>query len=111
MKTLGILCITLFLIFSQNISFANDGYGLWLNYFPVSENLQKDYNDQIKSLEVVGNNPTIEIVKSELIKGLTSLLGTQISANGKGQNGTIIAAKFADLPVKNNEKKPEKKAF
>ncbi len=104
MKTLTTFILILLFAFSQNTGIANDGYGLWLNYFPVSENLQKDYNEQVKSLQVIGNNATIEIVKSELSKGLTSLLGTQIQSTRNGQNeGSVIVAKISDLPVKNNE--------
>ncbi len=104
MKNLTTFILVLLFIFNHNVVNANDGYGLWLNYFPVSENLQKDYKAQVKSLQVVGNNPTMAIVKSELSKGLTSLLGTQISATGNIQNdGTVIAAKISDLPVKNSE--------
>ena len=104
MRTLLIFSLVIFFILKQNTVTANDGYGLWLNYFPVSESLQKDYKDQIKSLQIIGNNPTFGIIKSELSKGLTSLLGTQISPTGNGQtNGSVIVAKISELPVKNKE--------
>ncbi len=79
MRKLTVLLLGILFMLSQNKAIANDGYGLWLNYFPVSQSLQKDYQNQIKSLIIVGNNPTLEIAKTELSTGLNRMLGTQIS--------------------------------
>ncbi|MBN2634975.1 MAG: alpha-glucuronidase [Prolixibacteraceae bacterium] len=104
MKTLTTIILILLLVFNQNAVNANDGYGLWLNYYPVSESLQAAYKNQIQGLQVIGNNSTMDIVKTELSNGLNSILSEQISSNGNNQSDKlVIAAKLSDLPVKNKK--------
>lgn len=104
MKTLTTIILILFFVFNQNPVNANDGYGLWLNYYPVSESLQAAYKNQIQGLQVIGNNPTMDIVKTELTKGLNSIVGVQVSSDGVNQSDKlVIAAKFSDLPVRNKK--------
>ncbi len=104
MKTFSVLFLILFLMLCQNTGFANDGYGLWLNYFPISESLRQEYSDQVKSIKVIGDSPTLEIVKKELFSGLNKMLGMQLPVNGNTlSDGTLVVAKMSDLQAKNPE--------
>lgn len=104
MKTFSVLFLILFLMLCQNTGFANDGYGLWLNYFPLSESLRQEYSDQVKSIKVIGDSPTLEIVKKELFSGLNKMLGMQLPVNGNTlSDGTLVVAKMSDLQAKNPE--------
>lgn len=59
------LSIALFLCFS--LTFANDGYKLWLQYYPF-ENTQQEasYQPYFSKVSVIGNSPTIAAIKKEI---------------------------------------------
>lgn len=101
------LCILLivFTALCGRIVFASDGYDLWLNYKPVSEQLQREYNQQIKSLFITGESPTLKLVKSELTSGLETMLGKKLpESKSNFEKNAIIAGKYKDIPfVKNPE--------
>jgi alpha-glucuronidase len=44
---------------------ANDGYKLWLQYYPV-ENPNSSYKTALTSLDITGNSPTLDIIKKEI---------------------------------------------
>jgi alpha-glucuronidase len=94
MKTKLFILICVFLI-SKSTILANDGYGLWLNYSPVSESLQKTYQKMITGIMVCGESPTIKIAKDELQKGLPVLLGVPVPwISGNVKENLVIAGKL-----------------
>ncbi len=79
------------------ISFAEDGYRLWLRYEKVSDaRLLSDYKNNLQHIVVAGNSPTIKVATDELLKGLQGLLSETISNSSSTQNdATLIAGTSA----------------
>ena len=51
---------------------AEDGYRLWLRYDKINNpRVLEQYLKNLSSVEVIGNSPTINIAKEELISGLS----------------------------------------
>jgi len=53
-----------FLLISTLQVSANDGYKLWLQYYPIGDNTQG--RDMFDAIHVSGTSPTIEVIKREL---------------------------------------------
>ncbi len=71
---------------------AEDGYRLWLRYDLISEkNLLSNYRQAITALNINGNSATINITRSELIKGIEGLLGKKLHQQNSLSNGCIVA--------------------
>jgi alpha-glucuronidase len=84
----------LFLIFCFviNVASAEDGYELWLRYKPVQNaTLLKQYQSQIKGLLIEANSPTLDIVSSELEKGLRGLLAKPMEIHSQVSQGSVVA--------------------
>ena len=65
------------LLFSTSLLKAEDGYNLWLRYNKVSNPVLLDlYKKQIASPSVIGNSKTISLIKEELSKAFSRLIGT-----------------------------------
>lgn len=111
MKARPFISMIFIWIVINTVAFADDGYNLWLNYSPVSENLQKNYQEEIKGFSVIGESATLNIVKDELQKGLNEILGITIpEISGKNQQRLIIACKAGSSEVlKNKELESELK--
>ena len=96
------ILIALVTLFSFPVS-ASDGYNLWLNYKPVAEQFQNEYNQQIKSLLITGESPTLKLVKSELVSGLETMMGTKLlSAKSSSEQHVIIAGKYENITFAKN---------
>ena len=104
MKCISVFFLLILLILNSKAVSANDGYNLWLNYKPVAEKLQSEYNQQIKNLFIAGEFPTMNIVKSELTSGLETMLGRKIpESKSNAEQNTIIVGKLEDIAfVKNS---------
>lgn len=104
MKCISVIFLLILLILNDKAVAASDGYDLWLNYKPVTAELQKKYNQQVKSLFIAGESPTLDIVKSELSSGLDLMLGKKIpESKSNAEQNTIIAGKLEDIAfVKNS---------
>ena len=64
MKKLSISLLFLFITLTAN---ANDGYKLWLQYFPFENQAVSDYyRDYLENINLVGASPTIDIIQKEL---------------------------------------------
>ena len=88
---------SLFLIFVlSTISFAEDGYRLWLRYDKISDlRLLKTYQQSIKGFFVEGKSATVDAAREELQTGLNGLLGAKIlQMNSIKENGIVVAAPY-----------------
>src|SRR5471030_3049059 len=75
------------------ISFAEDGYRLWLRYEKVSDaRLLNDYKNSLQHIVVAGNSSTIKAATDELLKGLQGLLSETISNSSSTQNDATLIA-------------------
>ena len=74
---------------------AEDGYRLWLRYDQIKNvQLLQQYRAAISSIQILGTTPTSVISKEELINGLESLLGKNISVPNNG--ASILAGTAAN---------------
>jgi alpha-glucuronidase len=88
------LLLLLTLVLYCQISFANDGYKLWLQYRLVKNDvLRENYLSNIQSLYPVGNSETIKIALKELKLGLNGILGSEFLSGGDGNNTLIFGSK------------------
>jgi alpha-glucuronidase len=102
MKNFAVTIIYLFsMVVSSNLSFANNGYKLWLRYDLISnKHLLKEYRNLIKASDIKGNSPTIQVAEEELHKGLNGLLGEKIAnAKNQNENGLILVGVYKSLPL------------
>lgn len=83
---------------------AEDGYRLWLRYEQVTdESLLQEYRSSLGEIVIEGESPTLSIVKKEMHRGVSGLLGTSIPVNtsitkkrsviiGTPENSDLIAS-------------------
>jgi len=80
--TLSSLCHTVF---------ADDGYNLWLKYPKVDDKERlREYRQTISSVVVSGKSSTCQIIRDELKKGLSGLLGKDILFGNSSKAGSLI---------------------
>lgn len=98
MKKIALLFI---LICATVITFAEDGYRLWLRYDKITDaKLLESYQKDIHGFFIEGNSEILGSVKNELGMGLSGLLGKNISAVNKiNSDGIIIAANYNNSSV------------
>jgi alpha-glucuronidase len=72
---------------------ADDGYGLWLKYDRISDDSRlKEYRHMIQALVVPGNSATSQVVRDELHKGLSGLLGKDVPSEAPGRTANAVIA-------------------
>jgi alpha-glucuronidase len=57
---------------------AEDGYELWLRYRPVETAWLEPYRGAVTHIVVEGSTPTLDAARSELVRGLSGLLGIDL---------------------------------
>ena len=93
------LCIVTPLLVCSNLR-AEDGYDLWLRYKPVETQWLNEYRQS--TVEIVAGTPsvTLDIAKSELIRGLRGLLDTvPVVASALTKDGSVIIGTPKSLPL------------
>ena len=80
---------------------ADDGYGLWLRYRPVSDAARlAEYRAALSQLVVEGDSPTLRAARDELARGLSGLLGREVAAGRRaGGDGAVIVGTPASSPL------------
>jgi alpha-glucuronidase len=94
-----VLALLVILSGGLNKLYADDGYDLWLKYNKI-EDAQKlaDYQAAISSVFVQGDSPTCQVIKDELKKGLSGLLGKDIPfTNSIEKDGTLAVYPLKEL--------------
>ncbi|HTF94654.1 MAG TPA: alpha-glucuronidase family glycosyl hydrolase [Cellvibrio sp.] len=69
---------------------AEDGYEMWLRYLPLAKPVVTDYQQQIKSVVVEANTPTLTVAAAELQRGLNGLLGKPIGIAKKLSGNVLV---------------------
>jgi alpha-glucuronidase len=73
---------------------ADDGYRLWLRYDPIETPQRAAYSRAASELVVEGDSATIRAARSELVRGLSGLLGRpQPVAQRVDRDGAILLAR------------------
>ena len=89
------LVLTICLSFSQIMLMGEDGYRLWLRYDLIRDTRQLSaYRQSIQAWTVMGDTPTMQVVKTELRLALDGLLGKQIpQVTDVNTNGILLIGK------------------
>jgi alpha-glucuronidase len=98
MKSLFTLIVIL--LMSEYVN-ANDGYKLWLQYFPFENKAVTDYyRDYLENIHIVGSSQTHEVIKNELGVAVKGFLGKDYQAlTGKSvESALCIISKTDKLP-------------
>ena len=89
--------LTFLLLFAFLIGKSEDGYELWLRYKPVENHaLLNEYRNAIKDVVVFGQSETAEVIKSEITRGLSSMLVRPypVSSVLSSENVLVIGTPF-----------------
>ena len=76
----------------HNLSYADDGYELWMKYNQIEDAARlAEYQQTIISITVEGQIQTCRIIRDELKRGLGGLLGKEIPIiESSPKNGSLI---------------------
>jgi alpha-glucuronidase len=82
----------IFLLAWNNPIKADDGYDLWLKYTKVEDAAKlAEYQQAVTSIVVSGKSDTCKVLREELAKGLSGLLGKNIPVTeSPAQNGSLV---------------------
>jgi alpha-glucuronidase len=69
---------------------ADDGYRLWLRYDQLKTPAVQQYRRLIKSISVLGNTATFDVIRRELSAGCTGLLGTTVIVGDRDDASVIV---------------------
>jgi alpha-glucuronidase len=79
---------------------GEDGYRLWLRYDPLPREMIRIYSSRATSVVVPGNSATLQTIRTELVNGLSGLLGHDISAaNEPAGDGAVIVGTPKTSPL------------
>ncbi len=101
MKKFILILLLIFISVCGRLTYAENGYKLWLKYNLVSnKHLLKEYRGIIKGTMVKGESPTIRAASEELQKGLNGMLGEKIpGVKNIDRSGIILAGSFNSSPL------------
>ena len=80
---------------------ADDGYGLWLRYPPVSNPARLgEYRTAITHVVIEGDSPSLSAAREELVAGLRGLLDRELVVEARPiRAGAVIAGTRASSPL------------
>ncbi len=91
-------------------AFAEDGYDLWLRYRPVEEAARVRYQPAATALVSGASSATLDAAKTELMHGLTGLLGSAPALSPSVRNGAVVFGTPKSSPIIAGLKLPLEKA-
>ena len=77
---------------------AEDGYDLWLRYRPMEASAQAPYRPLATAIVSEGTSPSLDVAKTELIRGLGGLLDRPVGA-GAVADGAIVIGTPTSSPL------------
>ncbi len=100
-----LLCLLTALFFSAQASWADDGYRLWMRYDSLPAPNIAVYRQQVSSIVVTGDSPTLTAIRSELARGCAGLLGQNVPlASAVNRNGALVVGTPQSSPLIKNLK-------
>jgi alpha-glucuronidase len=79
---------------------AETGYDLWLRYAPVeSAERRAAYLSAVKSIVVPTRMPTGAVIRAELQRGLSHMLGASVTARESVEDGAVVVGTPATSPL------------
>ncbi|MEO8414963.1 MAG: alpha-glucuronidase family glycosyl hydrolase [Ginsengibacter sp.] len=83
--------ITLICLLVVCISYADNGYRLWLRYDRIGDTqLLSQYRTRFTGIQINAESLTLHVAKEELVKGLEGLLDKKIPEKRSTDEGTVI---------------------
>ena len=101
-STWGLVCLAVALQLCTGAeALADDGYRLWLRYDPLPANVVKDYRPRVTSVVVQGHSPTLDALRTELVRGSTGLLGgaVPLATEKVERDGAVIVGTPSGSPL------------
>lgn len=89
MMRLKIVKVLIFLLTSANV-FAENGHELWLRYVALPSNVSNVYQQQIKSISVTEQSPTINAATAEFQRAAKGLWGATIDVSSKLTDHSLV---------------------
>ncbi len=81
----------LFMLLAVSTAAADDGYRLWLRYDQLPVAAAAKYQPHVRFIVVAGNSATMDVVRAELVKGCSGLLGHEVTlADTVSGEGVIL---------------------
>lgn len=102
--------LTLTWLLASYLLMANDGYKLWLQYYPL-ENHKGEYREILGNARVAGESPTLSIIKSELSLAHSGFFGQATLQKDRNNPLLIIGLKASDPAIDKNTKTEEMAAL
>jgi alpha-glucuronidase len=102
LKRISFLALLPFVVAS--LAWSDDGYELWLKYRRIDdEQLLKQYREVVACIVLPGETETTRIIRSELKRGLSQMLGVDVAfrALRSGESGIVIATPSTSPIVRN----------
>ena len=100
-----LLCFLAALFFSAQASRADDGYRLWMRYDALPAPGARAYRQQISSIVVTGDSPTLTAIRSELARGCSGYLGQNVPlASAVNRDGALVVGTPQSSPIIKNLK-------
>lgn len=91
------LTLLVFILSSYQV-FSTDGHELWLGYRLIdNEETRLAYSNQLKSVRIVGDDATIQLVREEIQSALGTMLGTNITFSSKPESNQLVVGTAKDL--------------
>jgi len=75
---------------------AEDGSDLWLRYKSLPELVSKQYRQQLQTILINQGSPTQKIVRLELDRAWTGLMGSKFADVAKIQSNSLVVGTFSD---------------
>ena len=94
MKTVIARTVLLLLVAFQSTASVrgDDGYALWLRYYPITDGaVMTQYRASVTGLVMNAGSPTLRVALTEAQRGLNGLLGLEIPVeNGVTRDGLLV---------------------
>jgi alpha-glucuronidase len=99
-RCLGRLAAMLAVLFAASPVQAEDGHDLWLRYRPLIKATAMNYRQAATEIVMDSNTPTLAAARTELVRGLSGLLGNKVGVtNASTKNGSLVLAVAGRSPV------------
>lgn len=93
------LFLASFLCSLSFVTYANDGYDLWLQYRPVeAPDLRQNYVNQLSKIAVPGHSPTSGAIKAEIDRALAQMLDLSPTFSADPAAANLIVATPSQAP-------------
>ena len=101
MKQMRLLLLAILFLAPATAVQADDGYSLWLKHDRITDRAYlRECSRQFENVMITGESPVLRTAHDELIAGLESMTGIEVTGVLAPEGrGTIIAGTFSSSPL------------